>query len=664
MMLMSSGFDMDQMYQYFITLTTNQIKQAFSSEESKEILSSFMKKLHELFEKLKVKRDEIEIFHGMNPVFVISLEESLPVKEKEIVLEHMLAIYKMMLEDFVLEPQRRFMASSKDPWKTFVEDTRNGNQKIYDNEYFKLKEVTSSSDEFSFDLHRCIYQEFFKEFGREDLGPLMCEYDSIVARNVAEWVKFERPLTKAEGYPSCTFRFYPIKQRFSSNDVIDSIYNFLKIIDESEEMISKQEIEEQGFEGDLELEDILKLMERIRNHSGVKTSIINDEIMFGNVLSYERYEEWKLLLNRRTPMEERSQIFRKLPLQLKDEKINELISQILDNPYENAAIKWLCLNYLQHHFSAKVEFESEGIDEFQLRSILDEISRNYSNINFQTQTLSTNFGDDTRVSIQVYGKGVPEYKLIEPAQLLRRKLVRNFPDAGLSRIKPIMSVDKVAQKFFDIFTDSKQPFQLRELTLRILISQVGNKLVPFLTKVAENKNDDPFLRGRAIDSLAECTSDLPRIFQGTNEVKDFENFPIPVQRSVTDFIARYGSNQNLLIGIVENENIATVIRRIATRNLGSYIKPEVTNFLIKIAKDKTQSEPLRQAALTALSHHELKSEINAEILNILIDSTESSFIRLEALETLKDLEFTITKDLQLADPDWITTLSMKQLMEG
>ena len=652
----------DQIFQYFIVLTSNQLKKSFNSTEAEVILSSFTKRFTELYEKLQEKNNETQVFHGINPIFVISLEESLPAKEndKKQVLEHVLAIYSMMLEDLVLEPQRRSMSYSKNPWSTFITDTRKGNQNIYDNEYFKLQEVSGTDEELAFDINRCLYQEIFKLFGREDLGSIMCEYDSIVAENVAKWVRFEREETIAEGFPRCTFRFYRIKQKFSDNPTIDNIYSFLKIIDDSDEMLSKQEIIEKGFEEETELEDIVKLIETIKNHSGIKTSIIEEGLVFGNVSSYKRHEEWKLMFNRKIPKDERTKIIRNLPLKLREKKINKLITHILENPYELASIKWICLNYLQHHFSSRVGFEIEGVEEFQLTFVLEEFARNFPNFSFKSHPI-----DQTRVMIHVYGKGVPEYKLKEPVQLLRRKMVGDFPDAGLSSIKPILSVDRVAKKFFDILEDPKQLFQLRELALRILISRIGIKLVPFLKTIAENKRDNPFLRGRAIDTLSSFTSSLPQLFNTINEpLEEFEDLPIPVQRSVVDFVKRHGIEEELLVGIAKDENISVTIRSIALRNLEIYTDPEITDFLLESAKERSNDELLRQASLEALGRREENSRIHKTVQEIFINPEESSFIRMEAFETLKDLNYTPSEEtLQLDSPDWITTLGLKQLMK-
>jgi hypothetical protein len=649
---------MDQMFDYFILLTSKELKKSFDSEEVEEILSAFTKRFRELFKELKEKFNETELFHTINPIFIIALEESLPGKKKDKnqVTRYVLAIYKTMLEDMVLEPQRRFMSLSKDPWVTFTENTRKGNQQIYDNEYFKLKEVSATGEEFAFDINRCFYQEVFKQFGREDLGPIMCEYDSIIAENVAKWVRFEREETIAEGFPKCTFRYYSIKQKFSENPVIDNIHSFLKIIDESDEMLSKQEIMDKGLDAETDLEDITKLIEIIKNHPGIKTSINKEESIFGSVSSFQRHEEWKILFNRKISKEERSTIIRKLPLTLREEKINQLITDILENPYELASIKWICLNYLQHHFSARVGFESEGVDEIQLSYLLQDFSKFYPKMSFEAQSI-----DKTRVSIQVYGKGVPEYKLKELLQLFRRKIVIDFPDASLSRIQPILSMDRVAKKFVDILEDVKQSFQLRELALRILISRVGIKLVPYLTTISENKKDDPFLRGRAIDSLAWFTSILPQIF---DNFEDFKNLPLPIQRSIVDFVTRYGINEELLVAIAKNDNISTIIRKIAIKNLGTYVNTKVTDFLLESVRERKNNEILRQACLEALGKHEVKSRINPPVFEIFSNPEESSFIRMEALETLKDLNYTPSEEiLRLNNLDWIITVGLEQLME-
>jgi hypothetical protein len=593
---------------------------------------------------------------------VIALEEALPGKHGQkdvtIVTQLILGIYKIMLEEMVLEPQRRYMASSKDPWSTFVEDTRKGNQKIYDNEYFQLKEVVATKEEFTFDIHRCLYQEIFQLLGREDLGPIMCEYDSLMAENIAKWVRFERDETIAAGCNKCTFKYFNIKQKFSDNPFIDTFYSFLKIIDDSGEMLTKQEINEKGIDEATNIEDLIKLYQLVKNHSGIRTSNINDDLVIGNVGSYTRHEEWKQLFNRKMNKDERSKIIRNLPLTLKEEKITQLINDILENPYELASIKWICLNYLQHHFSSRVGFEAEGLDEYQVNAgLLEEFRQNYPKISFEARSL-----ENSKISIQAFGKGVPEYKLKEPIQLLRKKVVNDFPNAGISSIQPIVSADPIATKFFEIFADSHQSFQLRELALRILISRVGSKLTPFLIRVAENKDDDQFLRGRAIDSLSWFTGNLPQLYS-SNE--DFINLPDPVKRSIVDFVARQGIEKNLLLSIARNDSITTIIRVIAIKNLQTYQDPQVTNFLLDFAQDSSNTERTRQASLEALGKHEVDEKGKIAIFKVFSDLRETTFVRMEAFETLKELNYRPKDETLKPDmSDWITSLGMKQMMEG
>ncbi|WP_455140630.1 L-2-amino-thiazoline-4-carboxylic acid hydrolase [Candidatus Hodarchaeum mangrovi] len=653
---------LDQMFDYFVLLTSNELKKAFDLEEADTILSSFATRFRELYETLKESFNETQLFHGINPIFVIALEESLPgeegKKDTTIILRLVLAIYKIMLEELVLEPQRRYMASSKDPWTIFVEAARKGNQRIYDNEYFQVKEINVTEKEFAFDINRCFYHEVFKQFKREDLGFIMCEYDSIMADNITNWVRFEREETIAEGYKRCTFRYYNIKQKFSENLVIDSIFTFLKIVDDSEEMLTKQEIREKGFDASIDFYDVVKLIDLIKNHPGIKFSTVNEEPVYGNIASYQRHEEWKKLFNRKLSKEERSKIIQNLPLNLKEEKINRLISDILDHPYEHASIKWVCLNYLQYHFSARIGFEAEEIDELQLDTgLLEEFRQKYPNISFEAQSL-----DRGKISIQAYGRGIPEYKLKEPIQLLRKKIINQFPDSGISAINPIISMDPIVKKFFKIFEDSNQDFQLRELALRILISRVGSKLVPFLKSVAENEQDNQFLRGRAIDSLAWFTSKLPQLY---NTFNDFIRLPDPIKRSVIDFIARQGTEKDLLLQMAINDDIAIKIKIIALRNMQTYLDPEVTKFLLNFAIDKSNDERMRQAALEALGKHSIDEKSLDLLFNIFKDQEESTFIRMEAFETLRDLNYKPKEVSILTDrSDWIILLGLKQMVEG
>jgi hypothetical protein len=63
-------------------LTSQELEKSFDPEEAKEILASFSERFSELNDKLKHehKFNEIQLFYGINPVFVIALEEALPGK--------------------------------------------------------------------------------------------------------------------------------------------------------------------------------------------------------------------------------------------------------------------------------------------------------------------------------------------------------------------------------------------------------------------------------------------------------------------------------------------------------------------------------------------------------------------------------------------------------
>ncbi len=651
---------LDQMFDFIIMLTSKQIRDSFSQEVAENAINRFTSRFKELYEQLKTKSNETEVFHGMNPIFVIALEDALPLdeKDKSELTKYILLIYKAMLEDMVLEPQRRNMSLSKDPWSTFVQDTRKGNAKIYDNEYFKVKEVIATSEQYGFDINRCFYQEIFKEFGREDLGHILCEYDNILAENVSQWISFNRDETIAAGSDKCLFRFQKNIQEFSENPIISNLYSLLQIVDDSEDMLTRQELIDRGLDGSTDLDDLIKLYNLIKNHSGIKTSIINDKFVIGTDESYEKHEQWLQLFNRKLSKEGRSLIIRSLPLNLKEEKINRLIRDILENPYELPSIKWVCLNYLQHHFSSRIGFEVDGVDEVQINvGLLEELRRIFPNISFEVKT-----AENSKILVQAFGKGIPEYKLNEPITQLRKKVVDSFPDAGISRIKPIISADQIANKFIEIFDDPSQPFQLRELALRILISRVGGKLIPFLIKVAENKEDDQFLRGRAIDSLSWVTDSLPQIYSSFDE---FVTLPNPIKRSVIDFVSRNGIEEDLLLSIAKSDNISSIIRIITIKNLKTYQDPSTTEFLLNLAMDRQNTERIRQAALEALGEHNVKKEGKNGLFKIFTDPRETSFIRMEVFDTLKELGYTLAEnDDSEEQTDWIARIGVMKLMEG
>ena len=117
-----------------------------------------------------------------------------------------LTIYKTMLLDYFNEEAEKFQSMSN-PWKAFVNWARKGNEANYYNEYFQLVEVNGGSNCFAFDIKRCLYFELLKEAGRPELGPILCEYDHLMASVIESWVEFKRHETIANGDKRCTFRY-------------------------------------------------------------------------------------------------------------------------------------------------------------------------------------------------------------------------------------------------------------------------------------------------------------------------------------------------------------------------------------------------------------------------------------------------------------------------
>ncbi len=200
----------DQIIPYFFLLTKNHFEQEFGSDQGKRMSKKFEKRFNELFKQNSDKMsDDLSNFHGINPIFVMALDDTL--KEQNVSFEdlksHVLGIYEIMLQE-LLNKQQQQLESSETPWETYVEAAKSGNKQFYDNKYFQLKVVQDNDQEFGFDIQRCFYFEFFKDNDRPGLGPILCEYDYILARNVEKWVKFERTETIADGDSCCNFRFF------------------------------------------------------------------------------------------------------------------------------------------------------------------------------------------------------------------------------------------------------------------------------------------------------------------------------------------------------------------------------------------------------------------------------------------------------------------------
>ncbi len=146
--------------------------------------------------------------HGINSLFVMALDDALMELKASYsqLKESVLSVYQEMLNEFY-ETEAQQLEESKDSWSAFIEWARKGNKANYDNEFFKVLEVQQDDKCFGFDIQKCLYFDIFREAGREELGPILCEYDSIFANFVNEWIKFTRYETIAAGDKRCTFRY-------------------------------------------------------------------------------------------------------------------------------------------------------------------------------------------------------------------------------------------------------------------------------------------------------------------------------------------------------------------------------------------------------------------------------------------------------------------------
>jgi len=146
--------------------------------------------------------------HGINSLFVMALDDALmEIKASYSQLKQsVLSIYHEMLREFY-ETEVQKLEESKDRWKAFVEWVRRGNKANYDNEFFKVLEVQQDDKCFGFDIQKCLYFDVFREAGRQELGPILCEYDNIIASFLDKWINFTRYETIASGDKRCTFRY-------------------------------------------------------------------------------------------------------------------------------------------------------------------------------------------------------------------------------------------------------------------------------------------------------------------------------------------------------------------------------------------------------------------------------------------------------------------------
>ncbi|MHA2387009.1 MAG: hypothetical protein ACXAEE_12435, partial [Candidatus Thorarchaeota archaeon] len=75
---MSNDEQLEQLIQYFFMLTENHLCQQYGVEQSKDMLEVFKTRFRELLDENKdVMPDALSRKHGVNPVFVMALDDAL-----------------------------------------------------------------------------------------------------------------------------------------------------------------------------------------------------------------------------------------------------------------------------------------------------------------------------------------------------------------------------------------------------------------------------------------------------------------------------------------------------------------------------------------------------------------------------------------------------------
>jgi hypothetical protein len=191
-------------------LTENQLVENYGDELGKKLSSTFQTRFRELLAaNEELTPDALGKRHAVNPVFVMALNDTLGEEREDfhVLREHVLEIYRAMLEP-ILVKQTEHLETADDVWSVFLESTRQGNRANYENEYFRLHEIESTDSTFRFDINRCIYFEIFEKNGHPELGPILCDYDYLIAGAVDKWIRFDRNETIANGDSRCDFGFF------------------------------------------------------------------------------------------------------------------------------------------------------------------------------------------------------------------------------------------------------------------------------------------------------------------------------------------------------------------------------------------------------------------------------------------------------------------------
>jgi hypothetical protein len=206
---MTEDSQIQQLIEYFSQLTGKELVKMFGEQKGNALHSLYERQFKIHYNNYKQRMpNSLAKRHGLNSLFVMTLDDVLrEVKASYSQLKHsVLSIYTEMLQAN-FEAEVRQIEASKDPWNAFTEWVRRGNKANYDNEFFKVLEDQHNEKYFGFDIQKCLYFDIFRDAGRPELGPILCEFDSILASVVEKWIKFTRYETIASGDKRCTFRY-------------------------------------------------------------------------------------------------------------------------------------------------------------------------------------------------------------------------------------------------------------------------------------------------------------------------------------------------------------------------------------------------------------------------------------------------------------------------
>lgn len=205
---MTPDNQIQQLIDYFSQLTLQELNKQFGDKGgSMHKLFTRQFKIHyNNYEHMLL--DPLAMRHGINSLFVMALDDVMcEVRASFTELkETVISIYKAMLHEFFMV-EVSTLKQSENPWDAFVEWARKGNDANYNNEYFKVVEVDQDSGCFGFDIQKCLYFDILREAGKPELGPILCDYDNILADALENWIEFTRHETIASGDKRCTFRY-------------------------------------------------------------------------------------------------------------------------------------------------------------------------------------------------------------------------------------------------------------------------------------------------------------------------------------------------------------------------------------------------------------------------------------------------------------------------